>query len=297
MIQASHATAELLMSSGKSHWLTAREDSVMAKGKGVLSTFWIMPKNGRKGSSRASSTGDASESSASHGRRLSFYSDAGSAFGSNSEKKKHNRLVEWVTEIISGHVKKVMAKRGANPPNTTVDPYSPTKGGTFLDEVAEVIILPKFDSQAALSQANHTEIDLSFEIVAELREYVGIIAGTYNDNSFHKYVHCSLLFHSEVSRTFHLSFEHACHVTMAVDKFLKRIVAPDLDLEQMATTKEAQGALASHLHDYTHGINSDPMTLLAIVFSALIHDVDHKVSFPSIILGTGDLIRFLKYRV
>lgn len=34
--------------------------------------------------------------------------------------------------------------------------------------------------------------------------------------------------------------------------------------------------VASHLHDYTHGINSDPVTLFAIVFSALIHDVDHR---------------------
>jgi 3'5'-cyclic nucleotide phosphodiesterase len=30
------------------------------------------------------------------------------------------------------------------------------------------------------------------------------------------------------------------------------------------------------MHEYTHGINSDPITLLAIVFSALIHDCDHR---------------------
>ena len=65
--------------------------------------------------------------------------------------------------------------------------------------------------------------------------------------------------------------EHACHVTMATNKFLKRIVSPDIAFEQAKV-----GDLASKLHDYSHGINSDPLTLLAIVFSALIHDVDHR---------------------
>jgi hypothetical protein len=36
------------------------------------------------------------------------------------------------------------------------------------------------------------------------------------------------------------------------------------------------GALASHLHDYTHGLHSDPTTTLVIVFSAFMHDVDHR---------------------
>jgi hypothetical protein len=37
-----------------------------------------------------------------------------------------------------------------------------------------------------------------------------------------------------------------------------------------------EGGLSSHLHDFTHGINSDPMAVFAIVFSALIHDADHR---------------------
>jgi 3'5'-cyclic nucleotide phosphodiesterase len=64
--------------------------------------------------------------------------------------------------------------------------------------------------------------------------------------------------------------EHACHVTMAVDKLMKRIVNPNIDVDG------DDGNVASHLYDYTHGINSDPLTLFAITFSALIHDVDHR---------------------
>ena len=57
-------------------------------------------------------------------------------------------------------------------------------------------------------------------------------------------------------------------------QLLKRIVEPDFSPEDIEQQK--QGVLASRLYDYTHGINADPVTLLAIVFSALIHDADHR---------------------
>jgi len=69
---------------------------------------------------------------------------------------------------------------------------------------------------------------------------------------------------------------------MSVSKFLKRIVTPKLELEKLKTSENANNAattaeqIASHLHDYTHGLTSDPITIFAIVFSALIHDVDHR---------------------
>jgi len=62
---------------------------------------------------------------------------------------------------------------------------------------------------------------------------------------------------------------------MSVSKFMKRIVSPDLNVDQVSKLMSGR-KLASHLHEYTHGINSDPVTKLAIVFSAVIHDVDHQ---------------------
>lgn len=64
-------------------------------------------------------------------------------------------------------------------------------------------------------------------------------------------------------------------------EFLKRIVNPeitcdDINVENLKDGQKVAAELASHLHDYTHGINSDPVTMFAIVFSALIHDVDHR---------------------
>lgn len=58
---------------------------------------------------------------------------------------------------------------------------------------------------------------------------------------------------------------------MCVDKFVKRIVAPDIDLDQLNNQDGAD--LASHLHDYTFGITTDSLLPLALIFSALVHDV------------------------
>jgi hypothetical protein len=134
--------------------------------------------------------------------------------------------------------------------------YTPSEGKTCLDEVTEVIRLPKFEAKAAAIGDEYKKVQISETVKAQLREYVSIIASSYRNNSFH-------------------NFEHACHVTMSVSKLLTRIVAPDLQ-KHMNRGDVTGGDLASHLHDYTHGITSDPLAVLAIEFSALIHDADHR---------------------
>jgi len=58
---------------------------------------------------------------------------------------------------------------------------------------------------------------------------------------------------------------------MSVKKLLKRIVAPELSNQDIKTLKKNPNNLAGRLHDYTHGITSDPLAVFAITFSALIH--------------------------
>ena len=43
-IQVSQTTADLLKAAKKDHWLQAREETVEAKGKGVMQTYWVEPK-------------------------------------------------------------------------------------------------------------------------------------------------------------------------------------------------------------------------------------------------------------
>ena len=71
-------------------------------------------------------------------------------------------------------------------------------------------------------------------------------------------------------------------------KLISRIVSP---LEHLAKQYGSERRLnASKLYDHTYGITSDPLTLFACAFSALIHDVDHP-GVANTVLATegGDL--------
>ena len=60
--------------------------------------------------------------------------------------------------------------------------------------------------------------------------------------------------------------------------FCRHTVAPDIDYPEesaISSERKRNQLLAAKLHDHTYGITSDPLTQFAVVFSALIHDVDH----------------------
>ena len=88
---------------------------------------------------------------------------------------------------------------------------------------------------------------------------------------------------------------------MSVSKLLSRIVAPDL--ESIADRHDNNDISSSlhlthdmrDLHDHTYGITSDPLTQLAVVLSALIHDVDHR-GVPNNILIQEEPEMAAKYR-
>jgi hypothetical protein len=143
------------------------------------------------------------------------------------------------------------ASKLASPSSLT---YDRPDGKTCLDEVVDVLTLSKFNAKGIYDADT---IQLSPEFISQLRAFVSEIASKYQDNPFH-------------------NFDHACHVTMSVYKLLKRVVMPDISKEDLEQAKNDRGHLASRLHDYTHGINSDPLILFGIAFSALIHDVDHR---------------------
>lgn len=168
---------------------------------------------------------------------------------------KEDRLISWIVDLLLNHIRDIVQSHAAR--GVPKDPdanlvYFPPDNKTRLDEVVDVIKLPRFDENLDY-KPDEQKAEIDEVVIRQLHQVVTIIAGTYRDNHFH-------------------NFEHACHVTMCVDKFLTRIVTPDIDPNTVTNEKD----IASTMHDYTHGINSDPMTLLAIVFSALIHDADHR---------------------
>lgn len=251
MIQCSISTYSQLVEAGKGNWITPRPDPVQAKGKGFLKTFWLDPTSKKGSSANSANSSSENESAASPTTNATpvRYNRPKTAVAA----MKQDRLVNWIVDMLHEHIRKVVALRRPKLKSSRAPVFVPREDQTALQEVAEVIFLPRFDQKAFSEARDQRDIDVGPDVVSQLRNYVSIIASWYHDNPFH-------------------NFEHACHVTMATNKFLKRIVAPDIS----GNESKAAGDVAAKIHQYTHGINSDPLTLLAIVFSALIHDADHR---------------------
>jgi hypothetical protein len=102
-IQVSQSTADLLLASGKGHWLKSRKGGVTAKGKGVLSTFWLNPTAKKRGSSIASSVASSGSDMA-----LSLVDPALEPKTAEAIVKQ-GRLVEWMVELLLDPIKKIVS--------------------------------------------------------------------------------------------------------------------------------------------------------------------------------------------
>ena len=266
-IHISQETADLLVGNGKGHWITPRAEKIHAKGKGELQTYWLDLK-GDASKSRlyggSSHSGDDSQDADTLiDATIGAESTTVRAPGAKSSAGKHQRLVDWNTDILMRILREITARRGASGEQQRESAANITrlrgleqgdmhKRDTVLDEVEEIVNLPKFNVNALKVQQDPDTIDLGENIFNQLRDYVATIAAMYRDNPFH-------------------NFEHASHVTMSTVKLLSRIVAPDL---KSADDNDEEQKLHD-LHDHTYGITSDPLTQFACIFAALIHDVDH----------------------
>ncbi|KAL7569519.1 hypothetical protein ACA910_013893 [Epithemia clementina (nom. ined.)] len=290
-IQVSQKTADLLRDAGKGEWLTARSDIVEAKGKGRLQTYWVEPGTGYAVShSRTTGTEDQTAEASDSQHPLNNNADGDGpgngalAFANitnattptavaSAESVKTERLVNWNSKLLEDLIRKLVARRqtisnekssadengkekGQNQQdaasvagdisdlyNNDASPPSSTKG-TIRDEVASTISLPPFQKMTGV--VDRESVEMPTQALDQLRLFVASIVALYRDNPFH-------------------NFEHASHVTMSANKLLHRIV-------NMNHTQLSQHEM--YIHSF--GVAMDPLAQLAIVFSALIHDVDHR---------------------
>ena len=260
-IQCSQATADILCARGKSHWVNVREKKVHAKGKGELQTYWIETKSTlpytRRFSdpSRDTDTIDTIESEGS-----SIWGVDEEIPESVTQRAKHQRLIDYNVDLLMHHLRRVVAMRNAllmagrrcsqgGLPPVIHEPSTDSEDRMVLDEVTEVIRLPQYDATAVKGYVDPDTIELPPKVISQLKRYVSVVGAMYRQNPFH-------------------NFEHASHVVMSVNKLLQRVTTPNIDW----TTSQN---INKDLHAYTYGITSDAITQFAVVFSALIHDVDH----------------------
>jgi hypothetical protein len=254
-IQVSEETYRLLKQAGRDKWLTKRDRSVNAKGKGDLQTWWLS-RVSRAETPRLSSL-----------NLLNYLLDSkrGGDWGQSTldeygiDLDKQARLVRWNTEILGDLLSKLAIRRAELPyaDSGDVAKLNAVDSSSFsvLEEVADVIQLPDYrDGDGAYCGCTNKRTKLDRKVQDQLHHYVMRIADRYKDNSFH-------------------SFEHASHVTLSAQKLLKRIVSP---CESHFVSMQQEHAVAKRLHEATFGIASDPLCQFAVVFSTLIHDCDHQ---------------------
>ena len=189
MIQVSQTTADLLKAASKEHWIKPRDEQIFAKGKGYMTTYWLSVGNDQSSSKRStSSRSQASEGYDSTGK-------AGLETNADILDEKTKRLVDWNVQVLLRFLKQIVVRRGKSDDFDGIDDWTNViqPNVAVVDEVAEIIALPKFSSIAEVTEGESAQIN--DEIEMQLYEYVASIAKMYRNNPFH-------------------NFEHASHVTM-----------------------------------------------------------------------------------
>jgi len=199
-----------------------REDAVQAKGKGVLSTFWVNVK--QTGASRTS--GDSnSDAGGDDDRSVAASVELSSERISKEQSVQRERLVNWVVEKLLSYIQQVSVVNQVKTKEKATkvapsDDFTFAKEGTYLDEVVESITLPKFDHKAVFSMANSREAFIDSVVVKQLRDLVTDIASTYhNENPFH-----NVSYHAHDGST--VAFSHSHNGTLMTQHlFLTRLLS------------------------------------------------------------------------
>jgi hypothetical protein len=260
-IHVSKETAKCLIDVGKGHWVKLQDDSVTLKGKGTLQTFWTSPSpsggTSRTQSLSASASWDDptdinADNTEENDKRLT---EGQLERMKASRLERMSRLVDWNVEVLYILLRNLVASRqSSNAVAQAKASLTPTEAHltqkkTVIHEMTDVLTLPHYcDSEQCCDRSSFT---MPHAIKEQLREFVLRIAHLYRDVPFH-------------------NFEHASHVIMSAGKLMKRIITPD-----GVDYKQSESEIGRCIHSVTYGISSDPLMQFAVVFAALIHDVDH----------------------
>lgn len=248
-VQLSEEAATVLIGSGKGHWVIPREEMVEVKGKGAMQTYWLLVGGSGTEVADVSNSADMDLDTADNKPISTLPPKRNPA---KAKQEKLDRLIDWNMDLLERMLKKIVAMRGDDDSrpgekNTFSESLHFPEGASLFDEVKEIMTLPR---KPVEYKFDPSLVSLDPLVVSQLREYVRMVADNYSDrNPFH-------------------NFEHASHVTQSVSKLLARVVTPDQHGHNGASNQV-------NLHEYTHGITSDPLTQFSLVFSALIHDLQH----------------------
>jgi len=254
-VQISQTTAALLIGAGKEHWFVPREKLVTAKGKGQLQTYWV--KQGRmKQTEQVKGRHKTSQMLSEVEQYVSTKTSAPAEYEFEKTGGRSGDVGKWISKSMMTLETSIEFTLAGDKTARLVDwnvdillghltkvvkkrerTIPVYTGGCIVEEVTK---RPNRDMPIDHSRSFRLRIDDNVKL--ELHDFVTRIASLYRDVPFH-------------------NFEHASHVAMTANNLMKRI-----------TDKDDSG----EPRQSTFGIRSDPLSHFAVVFSALVHDVDHK---------------------
>jgi Adenylate and Guanylate cyclase catalytic domain len=191
-VHLSEQTALQLIKHGRDDWIVRREDCVQAKGKGNLVTFWLKLAGHRSGpGSVAGSVAGSSELGdedkvgiVNQALKKDEWNIEMPVSKSSEAKQRTERLAEWNSEILLELLHRVVVRRAALPHRDILSVQQLTDMARSIgddklvvEEVVEVIDMPDF-----VAASDTSEVELSDEVVEQLRDFVTQIAARYNDN-------------------------------------------------------------------------------------------------------------------
>lgn len=102
-VQLSQTTADVLMTSGKAHWLKPRDQLIEAKGKGSMQTYWLNLGTKKAFSATTDNSEDVDDGTGlcdDPSRQATSNHDDDDEFN-----EKQERLVDWMVEILVERLK------------------------------------------------------------------------------------------------------------------------------------------------------------------------------------------------
>ena len=189
-IHISQEVASRLTNAGKQSWFVPRSDTVVAKGKGEMKTYWLLARDEENRSILEGSN------SGSESRGQDLLVLPGTLTASADQRE---RLIDWNVQTLSRMLVQIKASRCAVSKTRNFrigqkEPQLEKRNGTILDEVCEVIELPTFqaNSENVINNQGVDSVELSPSVTHQLKDYVTCIQSMYRNNPFHNFEVSSL---------------------------------------------------------------------------------------------------------
>jgi len=252
-IQLSEQTAELIMKAGKKPWLQPREETIFAKGKGELKTYWLLTEGPKNLSVKEAKALPALLKMMEKANIEPGYIKKKKAFDPNRKRK---RLVDYHTNVLKGLLKKLAAIHENSDSSVKTKKVATLSGPCKRASVTKTFAkgsIPEFPISTQSNTTGDSKLpDIDDSVSKQLRDLISRVSGWYQDD---------LPFRT---------FEHASHTVLSITKFVSAI-----------KTNEStdDGVL-----DIIKSMITHPLTQFVLIFAALVHDTgDKKVGEPRMV--------------